>query len=121
MAPTSPSKRSTPSDSEDGPVEEPTSKRRRGENDLPVTPPPEDEVKVNKPKVTTFEDDPHQLLERSIALALQHVGFHAASKEAMQAFCSEVETCQFFTLYKLLILINSRCRALPVKDRVLDA
>lgn len=33
-------------------------------------------------------------LERSIALALDHVGFDAASEEAMESFITMTETCQ---------------------------
>ncbi len=40
-----------------------------------------------------FDDDPHRLLLRSIALALEHVGFEGASPEALEAFCAEAETC----------------------------
>lgn len=34
-------------------------------------------------------------LQRSIALALDHVGFEAASEEAMESFTAMTETCQF--------------------------
>jgi transcription initiation factor TFIID subunit 8 len=74
-------------------MEEPLNKRRRVEETVPATPPPEVFEKERLKMVTTFEDDPHQLLERTIALALQHVGFEGASKESMEAFCSEVDTC----------------------------
>ncbi len=95
MAPISPMKRSSPPHSQDGSIEEHTSKRARLENEFPVTPPPEEEEKWQRPvvKTTMFDDDPRQLLERSIALACNHVGFEAASKEAMEAFCAEVDTC----------------------------
>lgn len=33
-------------------------------------------------------------LQRSIALALDHVGFEAASEEAMESFTAMTETCQ---------------------------
>jgi hypothetical protein len=42
-----------------------------------------------------FDDNPHLLLERSIALALQHVGFSGASKEALESFCTEASACVF--------------------------
>lgn len=93
MAPVPPLKRSTPSDSEDGNVEVPAGKRRRIEADVPFRLLLEDERKENLSRVKTFEDDPHELLERSIALVLQHVGFQAASKEAMESFCAQVDTC----------------------------
>ena len=40
-----------------------------------------------------FDDEPTRLLKRSIAIALSHVGFDSASKEAMDAFCSEANSC----------------------------
>lgn len=40
-----------------------------------------------------FDDDPRQLLLRSIAIALQHVGFDGGTAEAMEGFVAEVETC----------------------------
>lgn len=33
-------------------------------------------------------------LQRSVALALDHVGFEAASEEAMESFIAMTETCQ---------------------------
>jgi hypothetical protein len=41
----------------------------------------------------TFNDEPIYLLERSIALALEHIGFTAASKEALESFRAEVDSC----------------------------
>lgn len=41
-----------------------------------------------------FDDDPRRLLERSVALVLDHIGFDSASKEAMEALCCEVDTCK---------------------------
>ena len=46
-----------------------------------------------------FDDDPHQLLLRSVALALEHVGFTGASQEALEAMCAEVETCEYSVLF----------------------
>lgn len=40
-----------------------------------------------------FDDEPTRLLKRSVAIALSHVGFDSASKEAMDAFCSEANSC----------------------------
>lgn len=46
-------------------------------------------------------DEPHNqyhvnraALQRSIGLALQHVGFDSASEEAMESFTLMTETCQ---------------------------
>ena len=71
------------------------SKRRRIEPTLPQTPPPEKPFNLNYTKGPLFDDDPRQLLLRSVALILQHVGFEGASKEALEALCGEVETCQY--------------------------
>jgi transcription initiation factor TFIID subunit 8 len=102
MAPISPSsstgslKRPSDSQSDDERMVEHTSKRRRVEPALPRTPPPEEESFVgNAIKETLFDDDPRRLLSRSVALVLQHVGFDGATKEALEAFCAEVETCQY--------------------------
>lgn len=40
-----------------------------------------------------FDDDPHQLLLRAVALALEHVGFEGASVTALEALCAEVDAC----------------------------
>lgn len=102
-------KRSTPSDSEDGNVEVPAGKRRRIEADVPFRLLLEDERKENLSRVKTFEDDPHELLERSIALVLQHVGFQAASKEAMESFCAQVDTYATHFLSKITSsMLNAR-------------
>lgn len=103
MAPISPisRKRSTPSD--DGLSDAPISKRRRIEPDMPHTPPPEENSNTQKPKIPPmFDDDPHTLLKRSVALALEHVGFAGAEAEALEAVCAEVDTCQY-----LLALLQS--------------
>lgn len=98
MAPMSPinRKRASPSQSQsDSGFDEPSSKRQRTESipassqtiekATPVAPTPE--------QSRMFDDDPHQLLLRSIALALEHVGFEAATPEALEAFCAQVESC----------------------------
>lgn len=79
---------------ENEPTEGPAQKRRRVEPEMPHTPPSEEEFdmfRAEAPKM--FDDDPHQLMLRSIALTLEHVGFSGATTEAMQAFCAEVDTC----------------------------
>lgn len=55
---------------------------------------------VNKP---TCEDLGRDGLTRSIALTLQHVGFDAASKEALMSFTETVETCTFVFKLKLFL------------------
>jgi hypothetical protein len=40
-----------------------------------------------------FNDEPTHLLERSIVLALEHIGFDGASKEALESFRGEVDSC----------------------------
>jgi transcription initiation factor TFIID subunit 8 len=94
MAPMS-LKRTTPSHSDDGSTDEPDTKRRRFEEFLPSTPPPEEELNMAPSKAPMFDEDPHRLLLRSVALTLEHVGFTAASPESLEALCAEAETCQF--------------------------
>ena len=94
MAPIS-LKRSTPSHSDDDNIDEPETKRRRFEETMPQTPPPEEDPNPVSIKGRMFDDDPHQLLVRSIALTLQHVGFAAATPESLEAMCAQVETCSF--------------------------
>lgn len=100
MAPISPisRKRSTPSHSDDDISDEPSSKRARLSPILPNTPPPEEALSVKKTATPLFDDDPKQLLLRSLALALEHVGFDGASSEALESFSNEVESCQYYTL-----------------------
>jgi transcription initiation factor TFIID subunit 8 len=45
------------------------------------------------PAVELFDEKPRTLLSRAIALALEHVGFEGATREALEAMCEEVETC----------------------------
>lgn len=55
------------------------------------------EAKVVK---TAFAvDEPQQLLMRSIALALDHVGFDAATPEAMEGLRAEVDACMLCSFY----------------------
>lgn len=102
MAPMSSMKRSTPSQSDEGSPQEHINKKRRISDNLPVTPPPEIAETTSVHRVTTFEDDPHQLLQRSIGLALQHVGFDGAKTDALEAMCSQVDACQYCGLYPQL-------------------
>jgi len=110
MAPISPDslKRGSASQSSDDEAEEPMRKKIRLEEPqhneqpeesgqfLPQTPPPE-EVFNPLPihKTPLFNDDPEQLLTRSIVLALQHVGFEGAQPEALAAMLSEVDACEY--------------------------
>lgn len=41
-----------------------------------------------------FDEKPRQLLMRSVAITLEHVGFDAASPEAIEAICSQAEACR---------------------------
>ncbi|KAI9055769.1 hypothetical protein LZ554_000710 [Drepanopeziza brunnea f. sp. 'monogermtubi'] len=103
MAPITPvsRKRSTPSDSEDGHSDESSAKRRRVEVTMPHTPPPEENSQVNFHAAPMFSDDPHQLLTRSAALVLEHVGFSGAQKDAMEAFCAEIDAFSTHFLSKV--------------------
>ncbi|KAH6683200.1 transcription factor TFIID complex subunit 8 C-term-domain-containing protein [Halenospora varia] len=115
MAPISPisRKRSTPSHSDDDISQEPVSKRRCIEPALPQTPPPEEAPGAQIGGVTLFNDDPKQLLLRSIAIALQHVGFDGGTAEAMEAFAAEVETYAEHFLSKLTTHMYNSRRAQP--------
>ncbi|KAL2071310.1 hypothetical protein VTL71DRAFT_12545 [Oculimacula yallundae] len=118
MAPISPisKKRASPSQSDDGLAEEPTSKRRRVDVDMPETPPaelPEGYYKSKAEKVPMFDDDPHQLLLRAVALALEHVGFTGASPEALEAFCGEVDVYAAQFLSRVTSSMLNARRSLP--------
>jgi len=100
MVPLSPisRKRSIPidSDSQDGHNNEPQSKKRGIENSLPHTPPPDEDLPMAKViEALMFNDAPRELLLRSVATILQHVGFSGASEEALEALCAEVDSCQY--------------------------
>ncbi|KAK2625764.1 hypothetical protein QTJ16_005076 [Diplocarpon rosae] len=116
MAPISPisRKRSTPSQCDDDCPEEPTTKRRRLESGLPHTPPPEEEsFNMNTQEHAMFDDDPHKLMKRSVALALEHVGFSCATPEAMEAFCAEVDAYSSRLLSKVTSLMLNARRSQP--------
>lgn len=53
-----------------------------------------EEMEYGGVKVDLFDEKPRQLLMRSVALTLEHVGFNGASAEAIEAICSEAETCR---------------------------
>jgi len=94
-----PRKRSPPIESEIEDAAEPSAKRRRVEEShvAPLIPKPEREIIITA-KVHTgpiFDDAPQKLLQRSCALVLDHVGFDGASQEALDALCSEVDSCWY--------------------------
>lgn len=69
-----------------------------------------------------FNDDPRQLLRRSVTLALEHVGFTGASAEALEALYSEVDMCEYSLLSSHEPILNSiRCPRLPFARRLVDA
>lgn len=79
---------------------EPSAKRRKTDEGLSIehkvpTPSPTPEPVILAAPITTpfFDDAPKQLLQRSCALILDHVGFDSASKEALEALCGEVDIC----------------------------
>lgn len=98
VKPSSPRKRLSPDDSDNsdnGRYMEPPTKRMRMEPTMPKTPPPEEEIFDGGEEKKVFpDDDPHQLLLRSIVLALKHIGFDSATPAALEAICSQVDTCQ---------------------------
>ena len=78
------------------------------------TPTPKVAVKYGGVNPELFDEIPHQLLKRSVAVILEHVGFSAASPEALEALCSEVETCGSFPLRCTIKFTNClRCVCLP--------
>lgn len=55
----------------------------------------EQELFANGPqKVPSLDEQARESLRRSIGLALQHVGFQAASDEALESFLLMTETCE---------------------------
>jgi transcription initiation factor TFIID subunit 8 len=95
MAPVSSisSKRSAPSDQDDDLAYEPQSKKRCVQPSQSQTPQPEEislPIFLDRER---FDDKPRVLLSRSVALALEHVGFDGASRQALEAMCDKVETC----------------------------
>lgn len=56
-----------------------------------ATPEPEEQAVVATQDL--FNDASQQLLRRSCALVLRHVGFDTAKEEALEAFVYEVDTC----------------------------
>lgn len=105
---TVPLKRSASFPSEDDSTTEPASKRPRIEAVLPVTPPPEDDLKPQSIAISDplFDGDPRRLLLRASILALEHVGFDAATDEALESLCSEVDACQYIYYPQIVLLLT---------------
>jgi transcription initiation factor TFIID subunit 8 len=99
MAPISPisqnRKRPSPSESDDDRVDDASSKKRRIESNASQTPELEHISLPTPPEAELFDEKPRKLLSRAVALALEHVGFEGASREAMEAMCDEVDICQY--------------------------
>lgn len=74
---------------EEGIIEEPASKRHRSIAIHPRT----FTHDASATKAPSFNDEPRQLLMRSAALTLEHVGFTGAHPEALEAICAQAETC----------------------------
>ena len=95
MAPISPMSRKRSTRSDDDSPDEPAKKKSCIETILPQTPNPEEDLHMAILAGTPmFNDTPRELLSRSVATILEHVGFSGASEEAMEALCAEVDTCQ---------------------------
>lgn len=102
-------KRPSPSESDDDLEDETSSKRRRIALDLSPTPVAEQMSLPTPPVAELFDDKPQKLLSRAIALALEHVGFDGASREAMQAMCDEVDIYAEHFLYEVTSsMLNAR-------------
>jgi len=86
--------------SEGSSPEVPQSKKRRVSSDVQQTPPPEETLYMaSVSKTPLFNDNPRELLRRSVAAILLHVGFSGAKEDALEALCSQVETCQYLDLW----------------------
>ncbi len=96
-------KRSTPDEGDEEPAAEPAAepvaKRRRTEDFGLQTPPAEDVITAILDTRPSFNDEPSHLLRRGAALVLQHVGFDGATKEALESFCSQVDSCKCYTVF----------------------
>jgi transcription initiation factor TFIID subunit 8 len=91
-------KRSTPHEGDEEPATEPGAKRRRTEDYGLQTPPAEDIISPVLDTRPAFNDEPSHLLHRGAALVLEHVGFDGATKEALESFCGEIDSCKCFIL-----------------------
>lgn len=91
-------KRSNPEDAESPDASSMAKKRKLNQVEAPMqsqtpraTPEPEEQAVVATQDL--FNDASQQLLRRSCALVLRHVGFDTAKEEALEAFVYEVDTC----------------------------
>lgn len=76
------------------PASESATQRQTSEANGLQTPPPEDVLTAIVDTKPAFDDEPAHLLRRAAAVALQHVGFDGASKEALEELCSEIDACK---------------------------
>jgi transcription initiation factor TFIID subunit 8 len=95
--PTESRKRSSPMQIDEEYEEERVTKKPRVASTELQTPPPERDTSPVYPECVTsnsFDTAHSDGLRKSIALALKHVGFDGATKEAMEAFTGEVDACE---------------------------
>lgn len=113
LSPIKPRKRTTPSDHDDS--NEPVHKRIELEHAKSSSPLSLGDSLRPKMVPVMFDDDPHKLLLRSITLALQHVGFCAATPEALEATCDRVETyaSRFLSKVTESMLCSRRSQPIP--------
>lgn len=86
-------KRSTSDDNERPRSEEPAPKRKRIAESSPESLPLSDVAGAAVDTNPGFNKEQWQLLQRSVALVLDYVGFDSASMEALESFCAEAESC----------------------------
>lgn len=87
-------KRSTPDEGDEELAAEHAAKRRRTEDYGLQTPPAEDVITAVLDTRPAFNDETSHLLRRGAALVLDHVGFDGATKEALESFCGEIDSCR---------------------------
>lgn len=92
MAAESPKRRTSPSSDEFPPTKRPRTDSSSIPNPVKLSATIGDTVPV--PEVPNEYNVHREGLQRSIALALDHVGFDTASEEAMESFTTMTETCQ---------------------------
>jgi hypothetical protein len=77
-------------------MSEPPAKRQRVIKSGLGSPPAEnyeERITATMDTRAAFDDEISHLLRRSIAVVLEHVGFHGASKQALEAISGEVDSC----------------------------
>ncbi|KAG9230800.1 transcription factor TFIID complex subunit 8 C-term-domain-containing protein [Amylocarpus encephaloides] len=107
-------KRSSPLPSDDGLEDEPLIKKTRVEPALPQKPPPEVCRPSQAERIPQYDDDPKTLMLRSIAIALQHVGFDGAQPEAMESILAQVDSYTSHFLTKVKMHMYAARRQLPI-------